>query len=352
VYDSNNVLVAFEDDSCLLCASLTFTPLPTSAAGTVGSFRLEQGCYAYKSCSGQYSITNAQLLSTAPTSSPVVVTSKPTQTSSPTQTLSPTPSSSSFYCPTYSTTYSSSSVPVCTFWACAGQSITISGCSSDGGSCSGDTKVLLYNSFGNLVANNDDYCGRCSKISYTTSGSCQKYSISESKFSKNANYVVITNCILACYSGSCSGSYLVTGATSQYSPTLTPTIAIPTTQPSTRFPTTSLQPTGGVYYTCAAYSNSSTCTFSVSLSQPVYITIYSTSCTGDQYIYLYDAYYGYYNYDATNDDQCSNSSNSTCLCSKINRYYLNPYYYPRSYSSLTMYLLEGLYCALLLLFDL
>ena len=53
--------------------------------------------------------------------------------------------------------------------------ITASMCASFGwgqGSCAGDTVMRIVDSNGVELALNDDYCGKCSQVSYTSSSGC------------------------------------------------------------------------------------------------------------------------------------------------------------------------------------
>eukprot|EP01031_Cornospumella_fuschlensis_P037509 gene37509-45555_t len=71
-------------------------------------------------------------------------------------------------CPSYSssldTLSASQNVFGCAMTLCQGEVVTFSMC----GSCSADTYLRLYNSFGGLVAVNDDGCGTlCSNLQVT-----------------------------------------------------------------------------------------------------------------------------------------------------------------------------------------
>lgn len=331
LYDASNILIAYDDDSCILCSQISFQPLFGSALGTCQVYRLEQGCYADKDCSGEFQITNAVYIPVAPSMAPAVLL---------TPTIAPSSSIiSAFSCAAYSFS-SSGSTGTCTFYACPGQTVSISGCSADGGSCSGDTVVTLQDSYGNRIAKNDDYCGLggfCSKIdSYLTSGACQTYTIKE-----------------RCYSGACSGTYRVSGASSaavvsgttvpstrptsvptQLSLTRNPTVVRVPSRPPTRVPTLY---NGGIIKTCTPYSNYGYCTFTVNAD--LYLTIQSTACTGDQSITLYDSSG---NYIEDNDDQCDTNT-TTCRCSKISRLFLDSAYFGSG--PLTLYLQEECYDA-------
>lgn len=102
----------------------------------------------------------------------------------------------------------------CSFTACPGVSYTISMC-SNGGQCNGDTYLKLHDSANALVASNDNFCGKCSQITYLfTQGQCARHTIREGCKSATA----------------CSGTVVVVTTTN--SPTLAPTSALPTTDPT------------------------------------------------------------------------------------------------------------------------
>lgn len=74
------------------------------------------------------------------------------------------------YCSYYSTSNtdsaSNSNARVCYFVLCGGTTVTFSSCSNYDGYCSGDQYLRLVDSFGSVVAQNDDYCGLCSQFTY------------------------------------------------------------------------------------------------------------------------------------------------------------------------------------------
>ena len=112
-----------------------------------------------------------------------------------------------------------SQIAYCSVYACEGSSLVFSGCALAGGICNGDTIFKLYNSTGDFIASNDDYCGYCSRVSYTTTGGCQTYTLLQGCASDKP----------------CSGTTVVTGALSLVaSPTYSPTYTIlPSISPST-----------------------------------------------------------------------------------------------------------------------
>ena len=89
-------------------------------------------------------------------------------------------------------------------YICPGPTLTFSTCSSEGGSCSGDIYLRLYDASNVNIASNDDSCNYCSSITYTFTAPCQNYQLYQ-----------------GCYStGSCSGQVAISG------------IPIPTTSPT------------------------------------------------------------------------------------------------------------------------
>ena len=109
----------------------------------------------------------------------------------------------------------------CTFTACAGVILTIADCGAENcASLGNDQFIRLKNADGNEVAWNDDNAGcgagACSKITYTTTESCQLYTLIE-----------------GCYASSlCYGAFTITG---EQIPNSSPT-TVPTANP-TLFPT-------------------------------------------------------------------------------------------------------------------
>ena len=103
--------------------------------------------------------------------------------------------------PVYSTTNTDSAQQNTvdqTFTACPGTIASFSQCSGDGGSCSGDTYLRLFNAADSEVALDDDGCGAtggCSIITYTFTDPCQVYTLKQGCFG----------------TGSCSGTVFVSG---------------------------------------------------------------------------------------------------------------------------------------------
>ena len=89
-------------------------------------------------------------------------------------------------CPPYSasgTYYASRNFPSCTAQVCGGETIVASGCSSQGGSCSGNQYLRLQapGVDGWLAVGGYGYCGSCAQISYSVSSgaACQNYTIAQ-----------------------------------------------------------------------------------------------------------------------------------------------------------------------------
>ena len=138
--------------------------------------------------------------------------------------LFPTPSPSYFFEPVTCTPYSISGIPaqqgICTFTACAGVVLTIADC--DPTYCvpgSNDQYIHLHDANMVQVAYNDNSCNLCSSITYTTTGSCQLYTLYQE---------------CAFIFSACQGAFKITGV--PVSPTATPTTTIPSANP-THIPT-------------------------------------------------------------------------------------------------------------------
>lgn len=74
------------------------------------------------------------------------------------------------------------------FMACEGDEVTISGCNDNGGSCTGNQYISLVAASNEktTLAENDDYCGLCSQITYVVptqlpgeKPKCTKYIVQE-----------------------------------------------------------------------------------------------------------------------------------------------------------------------------
>lgn len=138
----------------------------------------------------------------------------------PTPTAAPTAFSTN-HCPRFYSEGGQSSVN-CIVQACGGDTIVASGCSSDGGSCTGDTYFSLYSTSGGVpvtsLVSNDNSCGYCSKVSYTVPGSASSCSLYELQQS--------------CKSQTCSG-YTALSTSAVLSPNQTPSpTPSPTVSPS------------------------------------------------------------------------------------------------------------------------
>lgn len=317
VYDSQGSLVAFNDDYCSLCSTVTFT-----ASAKCQTYTIWEGCYASQSCSGKVGIViGASLPTLFPTTIPSTVPTRvPTlskvpsvlPSSAPSLSSSPTASPTTYLidlrtsaktwksCPTYSasnTASATSNVKKCDFLVCNSSTIQISTCSSDTNlaGCSFDPYLRVYDESGNQVAANDDSCGQCSYIQFTSSAQCQRYSIWE-----------------GCYStGSCSATVAV-GAFSP-SPTANPTYR--PTALSTTAPTSDVIAVSKTWNSCPSFSSFGTgsatskvakCKITACSGYTIYATFCSSitstaKCSGDTYLRLFD---GSGNLVDFNDDYC------------------------------------------------
>lgn len=132
-----------------------------------------------------------------------------------------------FSCPYFSTSATASAtynVVYCSLSLCPDLTVTVSLCSSDGATCTGDTYLRIFNSTGSQISRNDDYCNSCSYTVFLTASqsSCQVYQIAQ-----------------GCYNtAACSGQTMVfIQYTETLLPSLSPTLR-PSEQPSTAMPTT------------------------------------------------------------------------------------------------------------------
>ena len=169
-----------------------------------------------------------------PSSTPTVqpspfpsVRPSPNPSAVPTMTPSASPTLIHTNCPAYSTSatnFASVNYVTCGFTACSGVTITIGNCNANytkgGSTCVGNQVIRLFDSNLNLILLNDDSCGLCSAVSFTTYLPCQTYSIHQGCFGN----------------GACSGVMQVVGAalapTAAYvQPTVSPTLS-PTASPT------------------------------------------------------------------------------------------------------------------------
>lgn len=252
-----------------------------------------------------YSITITNSVCNFPTIEPSY-----TPSNIPFNTKSPTvgPTFTFIQCAPFSVTNTNSAqrnTASCTFTACSGHVSTISNCAG-GSTCINDTFTRLFNSSNNLVSFNDDFCARCSQLTYIVPllpGQCGIYTLKQ-----------------GCYSSiSCSGTFSV--RFSNDNPTLSPTTLVPTfisttprptyppcLIPITQIPTlnpTSLKPTIGPasvlsYVQCDPFSatntdsaiqNTASCTFAACSGNTFLISNCAggSTCNGDTLIRLYDS---------------------------------------------------------------
>jgi hypothetical protein len=128
------------------------------------------------------------IISNVPTLSPT--TPPPTlQPSSRPPTPAPTlRHKTDLLCPPYEASNTNSAqqntVP-CSFILCPYDTVTISLCA---GACTSDTFIYLYDSFSNIVGENDDDCGLCSRLSYSytrTTVHCEEHTLQQGCFGNN-----------------------------------------------------------------------------------------------------------------------------------------------------------------------
>lgn len=148
-FDSSSSDTEISSSVCVLYSGSTwFFPVTTHSGLSLGD------CWRNEACSPAF-------LRSRSTQSGQSVETTPAPTAAPT-------AAPNYTCPSY---YATSSISAeCIFQACAGEVLTISGCSQDGGSCEGDTYFSLAIGAGptaTTVTTDDDTCGYCSKITYT-----------------------------------------------------------------------------------------------------------------------------------------------------------------------------------------
>jgi hypothetical protein len=197
-------LIAHNDDSCGLCSQIAFT-----TTGPCQTYRVQEGCYNDESCGGTVEVREgaSYIPSALPSFSPTVF---------------PTLDSNNYTsCPAYEasdTNYAQQNYESCGFFACPGTTFIIGSCDENNEAiCTGDQFLSLYDKSNRLIAHNDDSCGLCSQISFTTTEPCQTYKIHE-----------------GCYNHeSCGGivTLLMTEIQPTREPTEKPTVA-PTEEPT------------------------------------------------------------------------------------------------------------------------
>lgn len=236
LYDDNQYQLAFNDDGCGKCASITY-----SFTEPCQNYRIVQGCYGRTTCGGVTAIVGSGIFNLVEGNPTKLPTMNPSKTLMPTYIKGrPTPSPSNF--PTFlpasapvtcalfqadSTYMDNVRFGTCGVYMCAGATVTLSLCSSlvEGATCSGDTYLKLLTQGGTLVAENGDGpagCGSCSQITFTATAPCQEYVIAE-------------GCV---GSDDCSGTVAMRGIPGSFelatfSPTARPTSIAPTVVPST-----------------------------------------------------------------------------------------------------------------------
>ena len=79
------------------------------------------------------------------------------------------------------TYYAQQNYATCSVEVCGGETVVASGCSSQGGSCSGNQYLRLLAPAGGALVGNDGFCGSCALISYSvpSGAACQNYTIAQ-----------------------------------------------------------------------------------------------------------------------------------------------------------------------------
>eukprot|EP01034_Spumella_vulgaris_P022773 gene22773-28935_t len=205
--------------------------------------------------------------------------------------------STALFCPYYNATNTASATqnhPTCSFAACGGANLTISGCG-----CYADQYLTLVDASGAQVGYSDDACNECSRITYTVPGAsnvCSNYTLNEGCFGTST----------------CSGTVNVTGSISSevtagfvgFWPTAAPVVLPPTATPVSSAPTTGFQcPAYSASNTLSATQNAATCSFLACGGSTLSVSGCG-ACSDDQYLTL--SYGGVV--VASNDDAC----NSDC----------------------------------------
>jgi hypothetical protein len=155
-------LAAHNDDSCGICSQISFT-----TTGPCQTYRVQEGCYNDESCGGIVEVR-------------VGVAHNPTSQPSFIPTIFPTLESNNFtICPAYEasdTNYAQQNYESCGIYACPGTELVIGSCDENmEATCTGDQFLALFDKSNRLVAHNDDSCGLCSQISFSTTEPCQTY---------------------------------------------------------------------------------------------------------------------------------------------------------------------------------
>ena len=185
---ANGSTVAVNDNSCGLCASVTYQ-VPTGQA--CQQFYAYQGCTGSSACSGTMMITGAvrgDVPTQIPTPVPSAIPTTFTPTSKPTFNPTPAPSPVTTNCPAFSASNTNSAIfnyVTCGFYACPDTMMSIGNCNQNrtkgGSTCNGNQFLRLFTANGTQLAINDDGCGLCSYLSFSTFLPCQTYSIHQVK---------------------------------------------------------------------------------------------------------------------------------------------------------------------------
>ena len=219
MFSSDGTLVAENDNGagpCGLCAQFTFT-----GVGGCQVYSVAEGCASNRQCNGIVGIqavrTSVNLIlfsptllptsgppTTIPTALPSAFPDVPTMppTANPTAptpfpTMGPTNPTRAptavetlpMFCPPYTATNTNFGLDrnyvTCSITACGGSTLTVGNCAatdSPSAGCVGDQLIRLFDSSGQQVATNDDYCGMCAQITYVVPGlpnECTTYVLRE-----------------------------------------------------------------------------------------------------------------------------------------------------------------------------
>jgi serine/threonine protein kinase/Leucine-rich repeat (LRR) protein len=177
--------------------------------------------------------TGDRVPSASPTQSP---SAKPTARPTAIPTANPSRGSAVYsLCEPYDS-FSNGNTSICTFYTMTSGYVIVSACPQNGGECDvavSDTYFKLVDSDQNVVAVNDDRCGKCSAITFKpASAECSVYQL-----------------IQYCYPNKyCAATTAITNGVVLFNITTAPSVmptAVPTVVPSASVPMPTATPTGG-----------------------------------------------------------------------------------------------------------
>jgi len=222
---SGYILLAYGSNTCNMASDYSYyttpklltstTSVPTTSTRVPTASTLQP---TLPTASLAPSFPKPSALPTSSTKVPVAVPTFPNPTAKPSS-GAPTTVSGTWQCPSYSIPtgwYLGLPYTPCTIYACPGTVIKTSSCPSQGGAFSGDTYAVLLNSYGTQVAYNDDasYGSMCSTLQYTvpSTATCTTYTLAETCYPLAQQVDWYGNVY---YKLSCSGTFVVSGASSK-----------------------------------------------------------------------------------------------------------------------------------------